>query len=60
MKRSQEEEIEVLKYKMDDEGFDYCFRDYSDFLAVEDEKFHELRKAFVKAADELEEYIEQM
>lgn len=47
---------EVWSY-VDNEGFDYCFRNYSSFQDIKDEKFHELREAYKKAADELENYI---
>jgi hypothetical protein len=50
-----------LKYVLDtvdNEGFDYAFRHYSDFKdEVSDAKFHELREAYVKAAEELAEYV---
>lgn len=49
---------DVLDY-VENEGFDYCFTSYSGFEDVDDEKFHELRKAYVKAHDELESYLEQ-
>ena len=42
---------------VDNEGFDYAFRNYSDFKEVKDEEFHKLRKAYVDAADALAEYI---
>ena len=41
----------------DNEGVWYCFDGYSDFNDIEDEKFHELRKSFCKAGEELLEYI---
>lgn len=40
------------------EGFDYAFRSYSSFKEVRDEKFHQLRQAYVQAANELEKYIQ--
>jgi hypothetical protein len=46
-----------VKSCIDNEGFDYCFRSYSDFEGMEDPKFQELRKAYVDAADALEKYI---
>jgi hypothetical protein len=55
------EQLENFQYvlaKMRDEGFDYCFRHYSSFEEVEDEKFHSLRESYVKIAEELEEYVE--
>jgi len=42
---------------MDQEGFDYCFRNYSDFDEVKDTEFHKLREAYIAAANALEEYV---
>lgn len=39
------------------EGFDYAFRHYSDFDDIKDKKFHELREAYKKAAQELADFI---
>jgi ribosome-associated translation inhibitor RaiA len=55
------EQLENFQYvlaKMRDEGFDYCFRHYSSFEEVKDEKFHSLRESYIKIAEELEEYVE--
>jgi hypothetical protein len=38
------------------EGFDYAFRSYTAFEDVKDERFHELRKAYIAAADALADY----
>ena len=46
-----------VRAAVENEGFDYCFRNYSDFKEVKDKKFHELREAYVKAADALQDYI---
>jgi len=54
----QLENFQYVRAKMRDEGFDYCFRHYSSFEEVEDEKFHSLRESYVKIAEELEEYVE--
>jgi len=43
--------------KIDNNGFDYVFVDYSSFDEVKDEEFHRLREAYVKAQKELENYI---
>ena len=48
--------IEVAK-KVDLEGFDYAFRDYSSFEEVKDAEFHKLREAYISAADALEAYL---
>jgi hypothetical protein len=51
------EDFADLNSRMNQEGFHYCFNHYSSFNDIEDEKFHKLRKAYLKAADELEKYI---
>ena len=54
----QLENFQYVRAKMRDEGFDYCFKHYSSFEEVEDEKFHSLRESYIKIAEELEEYVE--
>lgn len=54
MKKKDKQYLEAI---IDKEGFGYAFIDYSDFEEIEDEKFHVLRKAFVDAAEKLQEYI---
>jgi len=54
----QLDNFQYVQAKMRDEGFDYCFRHYSSFEEVEDEKFHSLRESYIKIAEELEEYVE--
>ena len=53
----QLENFQMVRYRMDAEGFHYCFKHYSSFEEVEDEKFHSLRESYIKIADELEEYV---
>lgn len=55
-----EDELEIwqsVQYRMDEEGFDYCFENYSNWDEIEDEKFHELRLGFLKSMNDLREYI---
>jgi hypothetical protein len=54
----QLENFQNVRYRMDNEGFDYCFKHYSSFEEVEDEKFHSLRESYLKIIEELEEYVE--
>jgi len=49
--------LEDVRACVDNEGFDYAFRHYSDFEEVDDPEFHRFRRAYVKAAKELGEYI---
>lgn len=51
------EEFDYVRIKIKDEGFDYCFRHYASFKEIDDEKFHQLRKAYIEIANELESYI---
>ena len=51
------DDLTYLNAKMRDEGFDYCFRHYSSFQEIKDEKFHELRLKYIQIAEELEEYV---
>lgn len=43
---------------VENEGFDYAFRFYSDFSDIQDATFHKLRAAYVDAAQELAAYAE--
>jgi hypothetical protein len=57
MKTKELENWENVKYRMREEGFDYCFRSYSWFEEIEDEEFHKLRLKYIKSAKKLEKYI---
>ena len=48
---------EYVNSKINSEGFGYTFIDYSNFDDIEDEKFHELRMAYIKAHEDLEKYL---
>jgi len=52
-----QKDARYVRSKIEDEGFCYAFIYYSDFDSVDDEKFHELRKNFIKAQQELDDYI---
>ena len=54
MTKTERNYVETI---IDNEGFDYAFRHYTDFSKVTDETFHELRKAYVAAAKKLADYI---
>jgi hypothetical protein len=51
------ENFESVRYRMDNEGIDYCFTHYSSFEEIKDEKFHELRNKFITSLDEIEKYV---
>ena len=51
------QEMKYVLNTIESEGFDYCFRDYSDFDDIEDPEFHKLREAYKDAANKLEDYV---
>ena len=58
LKQSQKlEDWEMVRYRMEAEGFHYCFHSYSGFEEIKDERFHELRKAYLSISSDLEKYI---
>jgi hypothetical protein len=60
MKQMSEEELEYwhsVQYRMEDEGFDYCFEHYSHWDEIKDEEFHRLRLGFLQYMKELRQYI---
>ena len=48
MTEEEYENWQMVRYRMDDEGLEYCFKHYSTFEEIEDEKFHKLRKELFK------------
>jgi len=51
------EDFADLRSRMNQEGFHYCFKHYSNFNEIEDQEFHKLRKDYLSAAEKLEKYI---
>ena len=51
------EYLDNVQYRMNEEGFDYCFDGYSNWSEIKDQKFHDLRQAYLKSKSKLEEYI---
>ena len=49
---------EVVRWKMEDEGMEYCFRHYSSFPEVKDEEFHSKREKLVALMNEIDQYVE--
>jgi hypothetical protein len=56
-----EEEFEnwqMVQYRMDNEGIDYCFEHYSSFEEIKDEEFHKLRLEFLENMKKIRKYVE--
>jgi len=52
------ENWERVQYRMDEEGFVYCFEGYSRWEEIKDEEFHHLRKQFLESMHNLRFYID--
>lgn len=48
-----------LRSRINQEGFDYCFRKYSSFKEFTDPQFHKLRLEYIESANRLENYINE-
>lgn len=42
---------------IENEGFNYCFVHYSNFEDIKDEEFHVLRRNYLKAIDDMNDYL---
>ena len=52
------ENWQSVQYRMEEEGFDYCFISYSDWDEIEDEEFHKLRKEFLSSMKNIKEFVD--
>lgn len=52
------ENFRNVKYRIENEGIDYCFEHYSSFKEIEDEQFHELRLEFLNNMSKLRSYVD--
>jgi len=59
MNEEEKENWEALNYRIDAEGFDYCFEDYSNWKEIKDEEFHKLRNDYLNSMKKLREYVEK-
>ena len=59
MTYKEQDEWNAVRYRMDNEGIDYCFEHYSSFEEIKDEKFHELRLQFLKSLKEIQNYVNE-
>ncbi len=52
-----EEDLQALHDRIDNEGFSYCFLFYSHFNEIADKQFHRLRKEYIASHKALEKYL---
>ena len=50
-------ELDLVRWRVTEEGSDYTFRHYSHWEEIKDEEFHALRKNYLDAAKSLVEYL---
>ena len=53
------EDWESVKYRIENEGIDYCFESYSNWDEIKDEEFHRLRLGFLQYMKEIREYVDK-
>jgi hypothetical protein len=60
MNNMTEEELEnweSVKYRMKEEGIEYCFKHYSTFEEIKDEEFHKLRLELLNSMEKIRNYV---
>lgn len=57
MNKEEFDNWKAVNYRMDDEGIEYCFKHYSRFEEINDEKFHQLREELISKMDEIRQYV---
>ena len=50
--------MEDVNEIIESEGFDYTFVDWSNFLEIDNDEFHELREGFLNARRRLKAFME--
>lgn len=56
--RDELDKWKMVRYRMDDEGMDYCFMNYSSFPEIQDEEFHTLRLELIDLMEKMEQFLE--
>ena len=59
MTEEEYEDWTMVRYRMDNEGMEYCFKCYSDFDEIKDEEFHKLRNELLESMKKIRNYVEQ-
>ena len=59
MTYEEQENWSNVRYRMDNEGLEYCFKHYSRFEEIKDDKFHQLREELINKIDEIRGYVDE-
>jgi hypothetical protein len=54
-----DDNFNYLKSRINQEGFHYCFKHYSNWENIKDPEFHKLRISYLEISKLLEDYIER-
>jgi len=46
-----------VDYRMNNEGFEYCFKQYSSFSEIKDEEFHNLRLTLINQMENMRKLV---
>jgi hypothetical protein len=57
MTEEELENWESVKYRMKEEGIEYCFKHYSTFEEIKDEEFHKLRLELLNSMEKIRNYV---
>lgn len=55
--RNELENWSSVKYRMDNEGLEYCFKHYSNFDEIQDEEFHKLRQTLLANMEKMRNLV---
>ena len=58
MTEEEHENWVMVRYRMDNEGLEYCFKHYSSFEEIKDEDFHKLRNELLESMEKIRTYVE--
>ena len=58
MTEEEHENWVMVRYRMDNEGLEYCFKHYSSFEEIKDEEFHKLRNELLESMEKIRTYVE--
>jgi hypothetical protein len=58
MTEEEYEDWTMVRYRMDNEGIEYCFEHYSSFEEIKDEEFHRLRLELLESMRKIRHYVE--
>ena len=59
MTEEEYENWQMVRYRMDNEGLEYCFKHYSSFEEIKDKEFHKLRKKLLETMEKMRNFVEE-